>query len=274
MMSDKVPCSSCGTSVAFSEENIYCPHCGQRQFKERFRIPAIFKEMVSVFFNLERGLLPTTVKLTTAPGEVVKGYWDGATRKFYNPLRYAFVMVTISTLITLGSGVYDQQMVEVTQSSEGFFNPQLDPSLSEEERQIQQDWNNKVQENTKKYLNVISLLGIPFGALSLRLLFVDRKRYYGEHIIAACYYIGHTSLLGIPLILLALFGVLGPIENSIIALLVNLIYGIWMIKKIYDVSWLRSIISGPLSAIITFIAVMIVSFIVGTVSYLISNVWT
>ncbi len=169
---------------------------------------------------------------------MVQGYWSGATRKYFHPFRYAFVMVTISTILTLYSGTYDKQMNEMTvmqEQEEGSFFQPVNPDLTDEQQAAQLEFNNQVSDFVRNYLNLISLFFIPLGGLAVWLTFVDKKKYYREHIISACYYIGQTSLIGIPLIFLSLMNLINPIRNSLISISLSLIYGVWMLKPIRQV---------------------------------------
>lgn len=254
----KTSCVSCQHEFIEGQNTLYCPNCGQRQRSSRFSVNTIIGESLAVLLNLERGLFPTVAKLFTAPGEVVRGYWEGKTRAFTNPIRYAFLMVTLSTLVTVGTGLYDKQF-EQTQSGESALIKLQNPDGFTPE---QEELNKEVQQLTKKYLSVFSLILIPIGSISLWVFFMDKKRYYGEHVIAACYYLGHTSLIGIPFSLLALTGLLTADANLILSSGVGIVYGIYMIRQTYQVTWLRSILSGPgvvvLSAFTTFLIITIV----------------
>lgn len=253
-------CPNCSASI---QEEAYCPSCGQRQSLGRFSLRHIINDAFSVLFNLDRGLLPTISQLTTSPGKVLKSYWSGATRINYNPMRYAFITVTVSTLITVSTGVYDRQIDEVVESEDGASIVQFDPDMTEEEKKEQLDRFYMVQEQIQKFLSFFSLIIIPFGAFATWLLLRDLGHYYGEHMIAASYYIGHTTLLSIPLIFLYYFDVIVATTQSTLSIIISIIYGVFMLKRGFDLPWWRALLTAPAAFVVGLAVVALALFLIG-----------
>lgn len=253
-------CINCGEDLSSNASMEYCSHCGQAQKHSRYTIAVFFTEMFVIFTNVDRGLWKTIVDLTVRPGTVVQGYWAGKTRTYFNPFRYAFVMATLSALITISSGVYDKQMSEM--ATEQTFGA-IDPTATPEEIAEQAEINAEIQMMVRKYLSFITLAIIPFAALAMWLVFKDTEKYLGEHMITAAYYFGHTTLLGISLIFLSLFDVLDAYSQLTVSMVLNAVYGLFMLKKVYNLPWWRSALSVPTLLFVMVLALLIISVTVG-----------
>lgn len=240
-MSEAGTCRNCDYNLSELSKAEFCPNCGQKQQHARYRVKAIIHEFFSVVLNVERGLLHTIGKLFTNPGDVVRGYWDGLTKRYYNPVRYAFVMATLSALITITSGVYDQQMLDMESDqnqSEWMYG--MGQDLSPEELEEQKELNHKVQQETKKYLSFISLVLIPIGAFAMWLFYKRDGMFYGEALIATAYFIGHTSLLSIFFTILSLTGAISPVENLIGSTAIYIVFGTYILKSTFKADWFSS----------------------------------
>ncbi len=76
----------------------YCSSCGQRAFK-RFSISYLWHGLRDDLFEIEGGLLLTFRELWTHPGTMVLNYINGATRKYYSPLKYLIFWTAIYLII-------------------------------------------------------------------------------------------------------------------------------------------------------------------------------
>ncbi|KAB2817540.1 DUF3667 domain-containing protein [Phaeocystidibacter marisrubri] len=253
-------CINCSHDLSDNMADLYCPHCGQYQVHKRLTIRVILLEMLSVLTNVERGLWRTIEDLTLRPSAVVKGYWSGMTRTYFNPFRYAFLMATFSALLTLSTGVYDKQMGEM--QSEGIVSGDLADQPSDEAA-FQAEINQKIQTFIRKYLSFFTLMMIPFGAFCLWLLLKGKGIYLGEHMVTSAYYFGHTSLLGIPLIVLSYYDVLHALGQMTISMVINLVYGAILIKKVNDISWGRTILTVPVLTILLLVILTLMSVSIG-----------
>lgn len=87
-------CPNCGRPCA---EN-YCPSCGQELSPSASLggvIGGFFRELLDV----ERGVWPTFVSLTLAPGQTVDRYLEGERKQFASPGRYLLLVVVVLTLV-------------------------------------------------------------------------------------------------------------------------------------------------------------------------------
>lgn len=253
-------CINCGEDLSENHAHEFCSNCGQYQVHKRLTIRVILLEILAVLTNVERGLWRTIEDLTVRPGTVIKGYWAGKTRTYFNPFRYAFLMATFSALLTLSTGVYDKQIGEM--QSEGLV-AQTQTDQSPEELSAQAELNEKIQTTIRKYLSFFTLIVIPFAAFCLWLFLKDKGKYLGEHMVTTAYYFGHTSLLSIPLIFLSFFDVLHAMGQVVLSMIINFVYGAILIKKVNDISWGRTLLTIPALSILLVIIVLVLSVLFG-----------
>jgi hypothetical protein len=87
-------------------EGEYCSACGQRHLEQLDF--ATMRAHVQEFFDLERGYLKVTVDLFRRPGELLRSYIGGATRRYANPVTFFLTTLTISMLVSYWSTKFQE----------------------------------------------------------------------------------------------------------------------------------------------------------------------
>ncbi len=246
-------CKSCGEPLV----GPYCAQCGQSPYKGKLTIKRAFGDLVNAVTNVERGFTHTIIKMTTSPGLVIKEFLEGKTRPYFLPARYAFILVTISTLVLIKSGIFDL-------SQQVFNNPE---NMSENQRAM----NAEIQNYVKQFLNFFVLIQLPFNAFISWLLFRKRGYNYAEHFVANTFMIGHLSLFGMAVIPLyyiipnpETYGVINLFFSlSLSAFFYSLAYKQW-----FKDPWDESIARGVLTAILGIVLMMISLFVIGIIAVL------
>lgn len=221
------PCKSCATEL----HGAYCSACGQKVITQRITVRYIFGELVNIVTNIDRGFLYTVKMMFIAPGAMIRYYLDGQTRRYYPPLRFLILLVTISVAINLGLGVFDQQQSEIQSMVATPENEQIAAK--------QQEMNQEI----KKYLNVIPLLMIPLLALFSFLFFRKKPWNYAEHLVLHAFTQGQLVIIGLPIIILStlLHG-----ESSVYILLgvmgIGILYGAYVFQRFFQVGALQAFI--------------------------------
>ena len=172
-------CRNCGAPLAGE----WCHQCGQRNIKKRLTVRSAFGQLFDAITNLDRGFWHTMWELTIRPGKVVKNFVEGRTRPYFPPFRYAFILITISTVIMVSSGIFEAQQDQFVQIQGD------DPSAQAE---IQ----GKFQAFVGRFLNLFVIVILPFNALATWLFTRKRGYNYAEHFVANTFLIGQTSLYG------------------------------------------------------------------------------
>ncbi len=215
-------CKNCGRPVAIN----YCANCGQRLITDRITVRYLAHQFYATITNVDRGFLFTLRKLFSGPEEVVLGYLGGRTRPYYPPLRYLVFMMAISVLLQLSFGIYDSQQ-------KGFQNA-LGGNLDEKTVAMQ----SAVQEEVKKYLNLVVLLVIPFFALVSHWMYRKKGLNYAEHGVMNAYLFGQNALIGLPIMIpAAIFPSVIP-YIPLIGFLFGAVYYTYATSRIMKVSLL------------------------------------
>lgn len=248
-------CKNCGEAL----HGAYCGACGQKIITERITIRYIFSELFNIVTNFDHGLWHTIKMMFVAPGELIRNYLNGQTRRYYHPLRFLIFMIAISVAINLGLGVYDRQQSEI-QSMVGA--PQ-----SEEIVATQQQLNQEI----KKYLNFIPMIMIPVLALFSYLFFRKQPWNYAEHLVMHSFMQGQFALIGVPVALLSAF-LQGQYTVHILLIVIGIgiIYGAYVFRQFFQINTFQAFIKYFFTYFISYIMLMLLSSI-AMIIYLIAS---
>ncbi|NBP70053.1 MAG: DUF3667 domain-containing protein [Cytophagia bacterium] len=88
-------CINCNQEVSTA----YCPACGQRNPVNKINVANVWSDFVSRTYGFD-GMFPRTLKdLTIRPGQVAREYIIGNRVKYYGPVGYFFLMLTLYLLL-------------------------------------------------------------------------------------------------------------------------------------------------------------------------------
>lgn len=103
-------CINCQTEVT----SAYCPTCGQKNPIKKINAVNLWSDFLSRVYGFD-GMFPRTlVDLTIRPGHAAREYIRGNRVKYYGPLGYFFLMITIYLLLASLIGV---DLAEYSQAS-------------------------------------------------------------------------------------------------------------------------------------------------------------
>lgn len=189
------PCPNCGVDIG---DNRFCGTCGQRRITARLRLRDIAQDINEQLLEWNLPWPRTLVDVAVLPGHTARAYVDGKRARYVNPLKYAFYMLVIATLIG-GTPLGDRQL------------PEDFPM-----------WRRVLVENIPLFALVMS----PVSVLIHRLAFWRAGLNISEISVFVLYMLGNLTLL---LVLVAKFA--GSLVNSVAgfaAFLVALVvYGIY-----------------------------------------------
>lgn len=210
-------------------QGLYCNKCGQKLIQERNTLKHFF-ELIFDFFNIERGLSYTIKLLFTNPGQLINEYLTGRTKDFYNPLKYLFIIVGLSTIFVIWSDIFDTNL-ENTKKLLGSGN---------EENNFQ----SLVDSYVKEYLNLITILILPFYSLISKWIFKKHKQYYAEHLIINSYLFAQYTLMQ-TIILFIVYFIPGLIKFlDLFGLAVFVSYYTYALRSIYKIKFLKSFVAS------------------------------
>jgi hypothetical protein len=171
----------------------YCSSCGQKSFK-RFSISYLWHGLRDDLFEIDGGLLLTFRELWTHPGTMVLNYINGATRKYYSPLKYLIFWTAIYLIIVPFTATSDSNfpIESVISNSNPIFSIS---SLTD----FVYVWGYLMKIKTNIYLMGL----IPF-LTSTNYLFHKESRFnYTEILILHTYFCGQFAFVAIVMTLLS-----------------------------------------------------------------------
>jgi len=200
-------CINCENEVS----DLYCPHCSQRTNVKRITFREGWYDFWARIYGFD-GMFPRTLRdLTMRPGKASRTFIEGNRIKYYGPVGYFFLMIT---LLYLMCGLLDVSLMEFMKSASkatNFTAPAKAGSGQEKFGEI-------IMQYITNNLKLISFLFIPVQAFCSRFLFFRKsEKNYFEHSVLPFYIQGHIYWLSIlSVIVFSIFGFFIPGELSIL----------------------------------------------------------
>lgn len=227
-------CQNCN----FLYDGYFCPRCGQRYMEGRFKFIESTQWIMAQVLNLDKGFFYTAWELIKKPQTVINNYLQKATVRYMHPFRFAFIVATISALITVLSGAF-----EPTELAHLF------PDQNEKQIEVLE----KTFDYIKKYMSLIMVLSIPFYAIATYVMYKKRKYNYTEHLILNSYAYALSLIIGLPLI----FSILLPnglYINGIVTTVVGVLSIAWVYSSFFQENYFYSILKSIGAALLAFLS--------------------
>ena len=213
----------------------FCPNCGQKASIQRITLQYLWRSSLHIILDYDRGLWPTLRDLFVRPGTLITNYLEGQRVRYYQPFKLLLVLAAIGAFITLQSGAF---------SAETFLE-----TIPEDERQselalIFAD----VLQAFGRFFTVFMFLSVPAYAL-FSWLFYRKNRYnFTEHLFLMGYYVCFTTILYVLFTPIMFFPPPPAIRAGLglFVLLYVIFYQTWVLKVVFQQSWLRTIWKGVL----------------------------
>ncbi|MGE0773364.1 MAG: DUF3667 domain-containing protein [Cyclobacteriaceae bacterium] len=189
----------------------YCSHCGQRTAIKRLTFREGWNDFWSRIYGFD-GMFPRTIKdLTIRPGTTVLRYIEGNRVRYYGPVGYFFLMVTLFVLVL---SALEVDWATFIQEKQG------EMALQGESTKASQRMVRLVTENIK----LVLFMGVPFQALASRFVFFRKSGYlFLEHIVLPFYVSGH--LLWISILMVVYQKLLGAWPSLWVSVVSPLFFG-------------------------------------------------
>lgn len=206
------PCINCGQPIT----NKFCSNCGQRAGVKRITFREGWEDFWARIYGFD-GMFPRALKdLTFRPGEAARIFLAGNRARYYGPVGYFFLMITLFLLALslLGIDVVDfmKAMGETTR-------PAASIKVGSPQEKLMTDTMRVVTENLK----VIAFIYIPFQAFSSRFIFFRNAGYnFIEHCVLPLYLQGHIYWLSIASAMV--FKIVGNFDFNFVVLLISFVY--------------------------------------------------
>jgi len=219
--------------------------------QERYTLKHLFG-LVFESFNVERGLFFTVKSLFTNPGKLINDYLEGRSKDFYNPLKYLILIASINAVLMLWFDIFDTN-VAATNELIG-----------------QAEEANKLQViligYLKTYLNIFSLLILPFFTLTTKWIFRKKKLFFAEHLIINSYLFAQYTLLQMMTYLIFLF-IPGLSKLSmLIAALIFIAYYSYALMGLFNIKYFKSLLNSLMvfvfGTLFFYVFILVVSIVV------------
>ncbi|MEO1033377.1 MAG: DUF3667 domain-containing protein [Bacteroidota bacterium] len=251
-------CKNC--NYPLSEGQNYCDNCGARIIRHRLTPKILAKQINEQFLSIDNKFLQTFIALFVKPEQVIDGYINGMRKKYIGVIPYYAVSLTVlgfqmfllknffPDFLTAQDGLFADSFQFGSQSSEG---PPMDfPDLFND------------------YQGVFFSILMPFMAVGTWLVYLDKRKHnYTEHIVINLFLSAQTIYVSFILyLLLAILDVLDYLTASLIITLPLILYGAYVLNRIYKSLYLKSLVryvaAYAIYMIVFFVIMMVVLVIV------------
>jgi hypothetical protein len=252
-MSNTSICINCGGNV----ESKYCANCGQSHPPRKITFVNMYYDFQSRIYGFD-GMFPRTFRdLTLRPGVVSREFIDGNRIKYYGPVGYFFLMITVFLLI-------------LSMTSVSFYDFMVKPSAFVQvkphsgQEKFMQVFSMLIAENMRSF----SFLIIPINALTSKLFFRKSGLNYLEHTVLVFYTHGH--IYWITILSLFIFLVFGVNPLTIVQTILGLIlFSVGCMQLFNYQSKVKAFVKGLLSSLVAYLIFMILLLlIIATYLYL------
>ena len=232
----------------------YCNKCGQKTIQERFTLKHLIN-LVFDSFNVEKGLFYTVKLLFTKPGKLINDYVEGRTKDFYNPLKYLILIASINAILMLWFNIFETNIANT--------NEFLGEDREGTKLQL------IITEYIKTYLNIFTILVLPFYSLISKWIFKKYNLYYAEHLIINGYLFAQYTLL--QMITYLVFSVIPGLSKFSLpfAVVVFISYYTYALRGVFKIKFFKSFLSSTTIYVFGFLFFIIFLLVISTIIILI-----
>lgn len=187
-------CQNCGFEL--DSDSSFCSNCGQKKVTHRISFGRLLKETPQQFFQLDRGLLLTIVRMFRDPGTMARDYVYGQRKRYVSPVTYFLIGASIQLLAVWFSA--DQMKASIAKSLDG-------QELPNDEKLKEIFGGDVASGFGDVYLAAIAqsytYAAVIFFALPLAFCLWQSQRLagssyrYGEVLVFAFYLVGHLMIV-------------------------------------------------------------------------------
>ncbi len=205
-------CINCGADSSSK----FCPDCGQRTGVKRITFREGWNDFWARIYGFDGMFVSTLRDLTIRPGKASQLFINGNRIKYYGPVGYFFLMITLLYLV---GSLLDIPIVEFMKSAGKTASFTPPPKAGSGQEKFMETMMQFMSDNLK----LVSFLYIPMQAFASRFLFFRKSNLnYFEHAILPFYVQGHIYWLSIFSVIL--FSISGTFMNGGISIFISLAY--------------------------------------------------
>ena len=250
-------CKNC--KIELAKEDGFCQNCGARVIKERISLRFLFNEFMDKVLSVDNKLLRTFIHLFTKPHLVIDSYIKGVRKKYYNPVSYLLISITLSGVYLFfikDIAIQSKESMTVDDPSNPFSN---------------KEFMNEYMSFFTDYQALVNSLFIPLVAFISWLVFLNRKKYnFYEHIVIYLYTNSHISIISV-LVILPIYFINQDLVGKIFIYTspVMLLYSAYVLIRLFKLTFLQFFVKSLYFTFISSILFLILT-ILGTIAYFVN----
>tara|TARA_R110001632_G_scaffold6324_1_gene25716 strand:+ start:55076 stop:55957 length:882 start_codon:yes stop_codon:yes gene_type:complete len=237
-------CKNCKNSLR--DIDGFCSSCGARIIDERISLRFLFNEFLDKVLSVDNKLLKTFLHLFKKPEVVIDGFINGVRKKYYNPVSYLLVSITLS-------GIYLYFLKDVAFEAIGASSDPNNPFANEE-------FMKNIFNFTADYQALFTVANIPVYGFISWLVFFNKKKYnFYEHLIIYLYAASQTAVLSF-LIVVPFYFIDKEISGilTLVMSVFTLVYFAYVLVRLFKLTFFQLIIK---TIYFTFLSIIILLFI-------------
>lgn len=246
----ETPCINCGQPIT----NQFCSNCGQRAGVKRITFREGWVDFWARIYGFD-GMFPRTLRdLTIRPGEAARLFIAGNRARYYGPVGYFFLMITVFLLLLDLLGIDTLEFFR--EMSKNSLAPSVEKGSAEEKSSL------VVLQFMSDNMKMIFFLMIPFQALLARYVFFRKSGYnFMENAVLPLYTAGHVYWISIATVII--YKVSGVFLRSSIGTIISTLYFGYAYSNLfnYQPRW-KSFIKGIATYYFALVSFMICASIV------------
>ncbi len=229
-------CTNCGHAVV----EVYCASCGEKQPDHHdLTVGHFAHELFHELAHVDSKVFRTLRDLVLRPGELTAAYFEGRKKRYIPPLR---LFLTLFALQFLAYSVYKpvaiyrlDTLMKVDQSH-GLED--LMKRAAQKHNMTFAELTERVEHRWQKNMSLLSLLNIAGIALMLKLLYIRRRRFLGQHLVFAAHLMCFAYVMSLALFPVHLMtGVGQTLPNRILMVVtaaITIYYLFLALRRVYD----------------------------------------
>lgn len=251
-------CPSCGNII----QEKFCSNCGEKKIdRHDFSVKHFAAESLEGLTHFDNKFIRSLKLLITRPGMLTKYHFEGRRVPYMKPLQL-FIVCNIIFFFLLGKqNMFSQNFYNYRNFSPYtlFGTQKAIAAKAATEAALNQlaiYFNGQMAAQSKAFL----ILFIPLMAIFIALFFINKKRYFAEHLVFATHFFSFLVLYYLALYFFAQlpfwlitksnFNSTFDLVVSILSLLVMSVYFVFAVKQFYDASNWQSILTGIFIAVV------------------------
>lgn len=253
-------CKNCNKKL--NDNQNFCDDCGAKVIRNRLTPKVLAKHVNEEFLSIDNKFLKTLIDLIKKPEAVIGGYIQGLRKKYIGVIPFYAISLTILGFQTF---ILQQFFPEFLDAQNTFFDESFKMGSGGAENPM-----SGYPEFFNNYQGVFFSILMPFIAVGTWIVFLDyRKHNYTEHLVINLYTTAQIIYFSfITYLLFAFFGIADYLLASLIITPLTIIYGAFIFKKLYPLSFINVLIRYVAAYIIYIIMFMVIVAIVLVIALL------